>query len=54
MLTLKTKDVRDTAIAMPARTQELACGKCGRTVLVSTTTILAFCRDCSATLGVKR
>ena len=41
-------------IEMPASTRVLACGKCGKDVLVSARTVLAFCRDCSAKLGEKK
>jgi hypothetical protein len=32
----------------------IPCGKCGCEMQVSERTVLAFCRDCSATLGEKR
>jgi uncharacterized CHY-type Zn-finger protein len=39
---------------MPRLTKEISCGKCGRELTVSERTVLAFCRDCSATMGVKK
>jgi hypothetical protein len=43
-------------IEFPQRylTKSMPCGKCGREIQVSERTVLAFCRDCSATMGVKR
>lgn len=39
----------------PARvTKIVPCGKCGRELQVSERTVMAFCRDCSATLGEKK
>ena len=39
---------------MPRLTKQIDCGKCGRELIVSERTVLAFCRDCSATMGVKK
>jgi hypothetical protein len=39
---------------MPRLTKQIPCGKCGRELVVSERTVLAFCRDCSATMGVKK
>ena len=41
-------------VELPTVTKTIPCGKCGREMVVATRTVLAFCRDCSATLGVKR
>lgn len=41
-------------VEMPANGKMLPCGKCGREILVGPNAVLAYCRDCSATLGVKR
>jgi DNA-directed RNA polymerase subunit RPC12/RpoP len=41
-------------VEIPQHLKTLACGKCGREISVSKNTILAYCRDCSANLGVKR
>jgi hypothetical protein len=43
-------------IEFPQRyvTKTMPCGKCGREMQVSERTVLAFCRDCSATMGVKK
>ncbi|MCU1338833.1 MAG: hypothetical protein JWO19_4414 [Bryobacterales bacterium] len=48
--------VQAAVLEFPAdcRTQTLTCGKCGRELAVSVKTVLAFCRDCSADLGVKK
>jgi len=35
-------------------TKVIPCGKCGQPMDVSNRVVLAFCRDCSAPLGVKR
>ena len=35
-------------------TKEILCGKCGQTLQVSARVVMAFCRDCSAGMGVKR
>ena len=35
-------------------TKEIPCGKCGQTLQVSARVVMAFCRDCSAGMGVKR
>ena len=41
-------------IEIPRSTKEIACGKCGRTMIVSERTVLAYCPACSQGLGVKR
>ena len=41
-------------IEMQKNSKVIACGKCGREMTVNANTVLAFCRDCSAHLGVKR
>ena len=41
-------------IIIPTTTKILPCGKCSCDVVVSNRTIMAFCRDCSATLGEKK
>jgi uncharacterized CHY-type Zn-finger protein len=44
----------EKVVEMPVNSKVLACGKCGREMTVNANTVLAFCRDCSAHLGVKR
>ena len=34
--------------------KQAECGKCGRELVVPRSTILAFCRDCSAGMAVKK
>jgi hypothetical protein len=48
--------VENTAnvIEIPQTTKILPCGKCGRDLTVPTRTVLAYCQNCSANLGVKR
>lgn len=39
---------------LPRATQHVQCGKCGRDLVVGHRTVMAFCRDCSASMGVKK
>jgi uncharacterized CHY-type Zn-finger protein len=41
-------------VEMPRLTKQILCGKCGCELVVSERTVLAFCRDCSATMGEKK
>jgi predicted RNA-binding Zn-ribbon protein involved in translation (DUF1610 family) len=41
-------------VEIPAATKVLPCGKCGRNLVVTSRTVLAYCPSCSAGLGVKR
>jgi hypothetical protein len=41
-------------LELPHPTKILPCGKCGTGVCVSANTVLAYCRECSAGLGVKK
>jgi RNase P subunit RPR2 len=41
-------------VEIPRNVKTMPCGKCGREILVGKNTVLAFCRDCSANLGVKK
>lgn len=41
-------------IEMPLGAKTIPCDKCGREIVVGRNTVLAFCRECSANLGVKR
>jgi hypothetical protein len=41
-------------VELPTVTKTIPCGKCGREMTVGKSTVLAYCRECSATLAVKR
>lgn len=41
-------------LELPRPTKMLPCGKCGEAVCVSSNTVLAYCKQCSAGLGVKK
>ena len=41
-------------VEIPRTTKVLACGKCGRSLVVTERTVLVFCPACSQGLGVKR
>jgi len=41
-------------IEIPRSTKVLPCGKCGRNLVVTERTVLAYCPPCSQGLGVKR
>jgi hypothetical protein len=41
-------------IAIPQLTKDEPCGKCGRVMRVGKKVVLAYCRECSAGMGVKR
>lgn len=41
-------------VEIPQLTKVLHCGKCGRELTVPIRTVLAYCQNCSANLGVKR
>lgn len=41
-------------VEIPQLTKDEPCGKCGRLIRVGKNVLLAYCRECSAGLGVKR
>ena len=41
-------------IEFPQLTKVEKCGKCGREIRVGKNVVVAYCRECSAGLGVKK
>lgn len=41
-------------IELPVSSKVIPCAKCGAEVLTGKYTVMVFCRDCSAQMGVKK
>jgi hypothetical protein len=47
-------ETQKNLLPMPQLCKLEKCGKCGREISVGKNVVLAYCRECSAGLGVKR